>query len=104
METLYKTHIQVEEGQSPADVRLFERPVKVYMVANLAFVESPETAAEHYDISLGAVYAAMSFYEDNRAGIKQALQDAEAIDLGEMDVTPKQIDQIRQRLNQLKNS
>ncbi len=103
METLYKNHILVIAGQSPADVRLSERPVKVYMVANLAFSETPEISAEHYSISLGAVYAAMSFYEDNREGIKQALQDAEEIDLGEMDVTSKQIDEIRQRVNQLKN-
>ncbi len=85
-------------------MRLTERPAKAYLVANLAFIESPEYAAEHYDISLGGVYAAMSFYEDNRVGIKQALQDAEAIDLGEMDVTRNQIDQIRQRLHEIKNS
>ena len=100
METLYKHHIQIEKDQSPVDVRLSERPVKAYMVANLAFIESPEYAATQYEISLGAVYAAMSFYEDNRVGIEQAIDDARAIDFGDMEITNERIRVIQQRLNQ----
>lgn len=103
METLYKHHIQVEEDQSPVDVRLSERPVKAYMVANLAFLEDPEYAAAQYELSLGAVYAAMSFYEDNRTGIEQAIADARAIDFGKMEVTEAQIQGIRERLDDSKN-
>ena len=102
METRYKDHIQVQDGQSPVDVRLTERPYKAYMVANLAFLESPEYAANQYELSLGAVYAAMSFYEDNRDGIEQAIEEARAIDLGEMEVTPERIEEIRQRLHEIK--
>lgn len=104
MQVLYKTHIQVVDGQSPADVRLSERPFKAYLVANLAFLDGVESAAQHYRLSLGAVYAAMSFYEDNREGIEQAIEEAEAIDFGDMEVSSERIEEIRQRLNQLKNS
>jgi len=103
METRYKDHIQVNDGQSPVDVRLTERPFKAYMVANLAFVESPEYAANQYELSLGAVYAAMSFYEDNRKGIEQSIEEARAIDFGDREVSPERIEEIRQRLDQLKN-
>jgi hypothetical protein len=103
METLYKHHIHVEEGQSPVDVRLTERPFKAYMVANLAFIESPKYAAEQYELSLGAVYAAMSFYEDNREGIEKAIEEARAIDLGDMEMSEERIEEIRQRLNKIKN-
>ena len=100
METLFKYHIQVEDGQAPVDVRLSERPVKAYLVANLAFLESPDYAAKQYELSLGAVYAAMSFYEDNRNHIEEAIAEAQAIDFGDMEVTQAQINDIRQRLNQ----
>lgn len=104
METRFRDHIQVKEGQSPVDVRLTERPVKAYMVANLAFMESPEYAANQYELSLGAVYSAMSFYEDNREGIEQAIEEARAIDFGDREVSSERIEEIRQHLNQLKNS
>ncbi len=104
METLYKIHIHVDEGQSPADVRLTERPVKAYMVANLAFLESPVYAANQYELSLGAVYAAMSFYEDNRDSIEQAIEQAQAIDFGDSEVSPQRIEEIRQRLREIKDN
>lgn len=104
METLYKRHIHIEEGQSPVDVRLTERPVKAYLVANLAFIENPEYAAKQYDLSLGAIYAAMSFYEDNRSNIENAIEDARAIDFREGEMSQERIAEIRQQLKDMKNT
>lgn len=87
METLHKHHIQIEEGQSPVDIRMTERPFKANLVANLAFIENPKYTAKQYDLSLGAIYAAMSFYEDNREGIEDAIAEARAIDLDNMEVS-----------------
>jgi len=101
MVALYRNHIQAKEGESPTDVRLTERPYKAYMVANLAFLESPKYAANQYDLSLGAVYSAMVFYEDNREAIEQMIEEADAL-IAEMAVPQERIEEIRQRLNQLK--
>lgn len=103
MVTLYKNHIQTKDGELPTDVRLTERPYKAYMVANLAFLESPEYAANQYDLSLGAVYSAMAFYEDNREAIEQMIEEADAL-LEEMAVPQERIEEIRQRLHDIKNS
>jgi len=99
-----KTHIQFEEGDNPLDVRLIERPIKAYMVANLAFIDGAEASAEHYNLSLGAVYAAMSWYEDNRDAINQALEDVRAIDMGDMVVSKERIEEIRRNLNEIQNN
>lgn len=104
MQARYRVHIQINAEQSPVEVRLTERPFKAYMVANLAFIESPEYAASQYELSLGAVYAAMSFYEDNRDAIEQAIETARTINFGDREVSSEQIDEIRQRLNQHKNN
>lgn len=87
MEITIRKHINIEEGTHLLDVRLTERPFKAYLVANLAFLDGPEASAEHYGLSLGAVYAAMSFYEDNRDAIQQALdEDHQALwDMGMID-------------------
>lgn len=87
MEITTRQHIKIEDDTHVLDALMVERPVKAYMVANLAFQDSPDVAAEHYSISLGAVYAAMSFYEDNRETIVKALEaEHQALwDLGMID-------------------
>jgi hypothetical protein len=86
MATNLKQHIDTV-SDNPLDAKLTERPLKAYLVANLAFNDGVEASAEHYRISLGAVYAAMSFYEDNREAIRQALDEAhqELLDMGMID-------------------
>ena len=103
MELQIKHHIEMKVDDNPLAVRLTERPFKAYMVANLAFLDGAEASAEHYRLSLGAVYAAMSFYEDNRDAIQQALEAVRAIDLGDMEVSPERIEEIRQRLNEIQS-
>lgn len=98
-----KQHIKIE-GNNPLDVRLTERPWKAYLVANLAFLDGVEASAEHYEISLGAVYAAMSFYEDNREAIKQAIQTERDIDFGDNEVNVHDaIAKFKKRMENMKN-
>jgi hypothetical protein len=75
MESQLKQHIDLV-SDNPLEARLTERPFKAYLVANLAFIDGVDASAEHYRISLASVYAAMSFYEDNREAIQLALQEA----------------------------
>lgn len=70
-----KQHIKLLT-EHPLDARLTEKPFKVHMVARLAFTEGVEACVEQYGLSLGAIYAAMSFYEDNREAIEQASDEA----------------------------
>jgi hypothetical protein len=47
---------------------------KAYLVANLAFNDSPEASAEQYRLTIAEVYSAMAFYRDNEEAIKSSLQ------------------------------
>jgi len=101
-EVQYKTHIQINDGENPLEIRLTERPFKAYMVANLAFIDGVEASAEHYELSPGAAYAAMSFYEDNRDAIEQALEEVRAIDSGDMEVDAREaIAKFKKRMNEM---
>jgi hypothetical protein len=64
-------HLFLDDGKIP-EVRLTEKPAKARTVAEFAFGWGVEEAAKHYEVSKGAIYAAMSFYEDNRETIEQA--------------------------------
>lgn len=75
MTTKVKQHISMVSDH-PLDARLTEKPFKVHMVARLAFIDGIEACVEQYGLSLGAIYAAMSFYEDNREAIEQASEEA----------------------------
>lgn len=77
MVTGVKQHIKLNEDGNLLEAQLIEYPTNAYLVANLAFLDGAEATAEHYCISMGAVYAAMSFYEDNRDAIQQALKNEE---------------------------
>lgn len=61
-------------GDNPLDAVLDGRSTKAYLVANLAFLDGVQTAVEHYDINPATVYAAMSFYEENRSAIEEAIK------------------------------
>ncbi|MEM9954087.1 MAG: hypothetical protein AAF846_20930 [Chloroflexota bacterium] len=102
MELQYKRHIEMRENEHPLEVRLTERPVKAYMVANLAFIDGIDASAEHYQLSLGAVYAAMSFYEDNRQAIEKALQQIHDDSADDRKASEKRVAEIRRRMNNLK--
>ena len=93
-----KQHIELR-GDNPLDAVIVGTRYKAYLVANLAFNDWAEASAEHYRISLGAVYAAMSFYEDSREAIRQALDEAhqELLDMGMIDGQTA-IDRIKQRM------
>ena len=70
-----KTYIELR-GDDPLDAVIAGTTrTKAYLVANLAFNETPEHAAEHYGLSLAAVHAAISFYYHNEEAIKQADED-----------------------------
>lgn len=102
MATPIKQHIEIE-GNNLLAARLTERPFKAYLVANFAFLNSPEASAEHYRISLGAVYAAMSFYEDNREAIEQAeKENLEALYKMGMRDSKDVIAEIKQRMEDMK--
>jgi uncharacterized protein (DUF433 family) len=72
-------HIELETN-NPLEARIAGRGFKAYLVAGFAFGFSAEEAAEHYGITMGDVYAAMSFYHDNEEAIRRAI--AEARELG----------------------
>jgi uncharacterized protein (DUF433 family) len=74
-----RNHIELETD-NPLDARISGRGFKAYLVANLAFNDGVEASAEHYELSLADVHAAMAFYYDNQEAIKAAI--AEARELG----------------------
>jgi hypothetical protein len=102
MATELKQHISLV-SDNPLHAVLVGRNTKAYLVAQLAFINGVEAAAEHYRTSLGTIYAAMSFYEDNRKAIAQA--DAQALqnlwEMGMKDGT-KEIARLRKRLEEKK--
>ena len=87
-------------SDNPLDAVLNGRNTKAYLVAELAFVEGVEAAGEHYRANLGVIYAAMSFYEDNRQAIEAAKAKAwEQIKEDGIDGR-KQLEIFKKRMNQ----
>lgn len=76
MTIIQHTHItNPENSDDILGYRIDKR--KVYFVANLAFNDGAKASAQHYDLPLGKVYAAMAFYKDNEDLIKQRLSQIE---------------------------
>lgn len=94
-----KQHIALS-GENPLDARLTEKPLKAYLVANFALNYGVEKAIEQYKISAASIYSAMSFYEDNRAVIEQAITVEEklAYEMGARD-NKERIAEIKKRMN-----
>jgi uncharacterized protein (DUF433 family) len=93
------THIELETD-NPLEARIAGRGFKAYLVANLAFNDGAETSAEHYGLSLADVYAAMSFYYDNKEAIqreKEALRELGRNKLNERD-SSEVIAEIKERM------
>lgn len=63
-------------GDNPLRAMIAGTHYKAYLVANLAFNDGPQAAAEHYRLDLATVQAAMAFYTDNEAAIHEAIQEA----------------------------
>lgn len=91
-------------NDNPIHAVLVGRNTKAYLVANLAFLDGTEASAEHYGISLAAVYATMSFYEENRETIEQALEEAHQglLELGMKD-GKKEIARLKKRMAEIKS-
>jgi len=75
-----REHIKLR-GDDPLDATVAGTHYKAYLVANLALNDGPQAAAEHYRISLAAVYGALAFHCDNEAAINEAIREAR--ELGE---------------------
>jgi hypothetical protein len=71
-----KQHIKIV-GDNPLEAMVIDRRLKAYIIAQIALVDGADATAELYDLNLGTVYAAMSFYEDNREAIEAELSVAE---------------------------
>jgi uncharacterized protein (DUF433 family) len=71
-------HIQLDEQGIP---RTINRQIKVNMIAQKHLIagESVEAIAEHYDITLADVYAALSYYYDNRESFEQRAREIEPL-------------------------
>lgn len=80
-----KHHINLR-SDNPLEATIGNRNTKAYIIAKFALADGAEATAELYEMSLGAVYAAMSFYEDNRDAIQQAIEEARAISFGENEI------------------
>ena len=67
-------HITLDENGIP---RTVNRHVKVRMIAqkHLGAGESVADIAEHYEITVADVYAALAYYHDNRASFEQQERD-----------------------------
>ncbi|MEL6407649.1 MAG: hypothetical protein AAFR81_24965 [Chloroflexota bacterium] len=70
-----KTYIELR-GDNPLDAVISGHHYKAYLVAHLAFEDGSEVSARHYNLTHAEVYGAMAFYEENRASILQAIDDA----------------------------
>lgn len=74
METLLKQHIVLKNGVG----YLADYPqLKAHLVAQMHIhgKQSVETVAEHYQIDLANVYAAVAYYYDNREAIETAIEN-----------------------------
>ena len=96
-------HIELV-SENPLDAQLAGRNTKAYIIAQYALASSVEITARDYSMTEGAVYAALSFYADNREAIQQALEEVRAIDLGDMEVPQERIEEIRQKLAEIKKN
>jgi purine-nucleoside phosphorylase len=68
-----QTHI-ITPTANPLDALVEGSRHKAYLVANLAFNDSPEASAEQYHLTIAQVYSAMAFYRDNEEAINLSLQ------------------------------
>ena len=68
-----KQHISLV-SDNPLDAVIAGQNTKAYIIAQFAFADGIDATIEQYSLSKAAIYAAMSFYEDNREAIKQALE------------------------------
>jgi uncharacterized protein (DUF433 family) len=94
-----RSHIELR-GNSPLEAVIAGKHYKAYLVAGFAFGFSAEEAAEHYRITMGDVYAAMSFYHDNKEAIqreKEELRELGRTKLNERD-TSEVIAEIKERM------
>ena len=70
-----REHIELR-GDDPLDATIAGTHYKAYLVANLAFNDGPQAAADHYRIPLATVYGALAFYCDNEGAIDEAIRQA----------------------------
>ena len=75
-----REHIELR-GNDPLEAAIAGTQYKAYLVANLALIDGPRAAADHYRLDLATVHGAMAFYYDNETAIKQAIREAR--ELGE---------------------
>jgi hypothetical protein len=64
------------DSNNPLEAYIEGKGYKAYLVANLAFNDSPQGSTEHYNLSLAEVYSAMAFYHANEGGIETSLKEA----------------------------
>lgn len=72
-------HIEITPGVAGGKPRITGRRITVQNIAiwhEFGGMSADEIAAEH-DLSLGAVYAALAYYFDNREAIDQQITDDE---------------------------
>lgn len=68
------THV-ITPTDDPLEAVIDGKNYKAYLVANLAFNDSPEGSAEHYGLTLAQVYSAMAFYRDNEEAINEKFME-----------------------------
>ena len=68
-----KQYIELR-GDSPLAAVMIGTNKKAYLVASLALNDSVEAAAEADELTLAEVYAALTFYHENEAAIRLALE------------------------------
>lgn len=86
-------HIELDEAGVP---RTINRRVKVRMIAqmHLEAGASAEQIAEHYDIAVADVYAALAYYYDNRRYFEQQAAELQPL----IDTARRQSEELRARL------
>jgi uncharacterized protein (DUF433 family) len=67
------------DTDNPLEAYIEGKGYKAYLVANLAFNDSPEASANHYKLTLGQVYSAMAFYRDNEVAIDKSIEEMQQI-------------------------
>ncbi|MEO1289788.1 MAG: hypothetical protein AAFV93_18650 [Chloroflexota bacterium] len=85
---------------NPLDATMTGRNTKAYIVAQYALASDTETTAKDYNLSVGAVYAALSFYADNQEAIENALQTSRALDLSQMELSDARLKEIQRNVNE----
>jgi len=98
-----KQHIELR-GDDPYHAVIVGTHLKAALVAQFALGWGVDEAAENYDLSLAAIYAALAFYHDNLEGIQHHEKETEQQFKHLREESQQRLETLKKRYQTLKDS